>query len=113
MAETTLTVNNIDTSGIDQPATLAAANADGSKWVGSGREFLMVENGSGGEITVTVAGQKNCNLGFSHNIAVAIPAGEGKSIGPFAPAIYEDGDGDVHVTYSAVTTVTVAVFKLT
>jgi hypothetical protein len=113
MAETTLTVNDIDTSGIDQPATLAAANADGSKWVGSGREFLMVENGSGGEITVTVAAQENCNLGFSHNIAVAIPAGEGKSIGPFAPAIYEDAAGDCHVTFSAVTTVTVAVFKLT
>jgi hypothetical protein len=114
MAETTITPTTIDTTGVDQPAALVAANADGSKFANTGNEFIMVENGGGGDITVTVVTQDACSLGGTtvHNIAKIVSAGAGASFGPFPKANYNDTAGDAHITFSGVTSVTVAVFKL-
>lgn len=45
-------------------------------------------------------------------MAVAVPDGEERIIGPFSKNRFDDVDGKVQVTYSAVTSVTVAVVEV-
>lgn len=89
-----------------------AANVLGNSFTPARGRALHVRNGSGASITVTVP-----TPATSDGLAVAdrtftVAAG---ALGVFAPGassgagIYAHTDGAVHVDYSAVTTVTVAV----
>lgn len=89
--------------------TYGAAGAGGDTFPISRRRTLRVKNGSGAGITVTVHAQKACNQGVTHDLAVTVGAGAEKVIGPLDYDRFADEDGYAHVTYSAVTTVTVAV----
>lgn len=111
MAVTTLTVQDIARSGLT-PA-LAAANTDGSYVPNNGRVFLQVKNAAGSSITVTVASQKTI-LGLAvADVTVTVPATTGdKMIGPFPPDVFNDAQGQITVTFSAVSSVTVAAFRL-
>lgn len=78
-----------------------------------GRAVVRVANGSGGSINVTFAavltnrpadGQfPAMTLG---NGVIAIPAGAARLIGPI-PTAFNDGNGKVQITYSAVTSMTI------
>ena len=105
MAESSIAVQKNSLSGLN--ATFTAANVDGSFFENDGKTLLIVKNGGGTSVTVTVASQKQCNQGYSHDEAVAVPAGEERIVGPFLPSRFNDDSG-CHVTYSAVTSVTVA-----
>lgn len=116
-AETTLTVATIVPTSTVQ--TLASANADGSKFAvrSGGRTFLVVANGSGSPINVTMEIQNTSvsvpgvgAITLTDNV-VAVAAGATRLIGPIAPQ-YVDADGFAHVTYSDVTTVTVQDYYL-
>ncbi len=72
----------------------------------------MVKNGSAGAITVTANSQVACNQGFDHDQTVSVPAGSELWIGTFAPDRWNDSSGKVQVTYSAVTSVTVAAVRV-
>lgn len=72
---------------------------------------LWVINGSGGSINVTVAAQVTTRGGDAtypaqtvSNVVVAVGAGAQKLIGPF-PAAYNDGNGNLQVTWSATSSV--------
>jgi len=90
--------------------TFSAAAGGGDSFVNAGGAVLQVKNGDASSHTVTVACQTACNLGGTsvHNIVVPVAAGATAMIGPF-PFNYNDAGGSVQVTYSAVTSVTVAV----
>lgn len=116
MAETTLTVKQITKAGV--AAALAAANADGSKWLASGgNTFLHVKNANGSNCEVTIAGQQTTNqpgVGpvLAPDIVVDVPATTGDMmIGPI-PEAYLDATGYAHVTYESETSLTVAAFQL-
>lgn len=88
--------------------TYVAAAGGGDKFANpDGATSLRVKNGSGVSINVTVNSQQQCSHGFDHDVIVAVAAGAEKVIGPFAKGRFNDVDGNVNVTYSAVTTVTV------
>ncbi len=105
-----LNVQAISLTGLKE--TLAAAAEAGDAFLNSGRELLHVKNGSAVEVTVTVDSQAPCNQGFDHNVAVAIPAGEERLIGPFPKARFNNTAEKVQVAYSAVADVTVAAVRL-
>lgn len=88
--------------------TFTAAAAGGDAFVNDGRTLLYVKNGGASEITVTVNSQQPCNYGFDHDLQVAIPASGERIIGPFRQDRFNDANGQVVVTYTAVTSVTVA-----
>lgn len=81
-----------------------------------GRTFLHVKNGSGGSITVTVAAQVASLVTGTHgtlpvsNVAIAIPAGAERIIGPFAKQAYNNASKQLAITYSGVTSLTIAAF---
>lgn len=89
-----------------------AAAAGGDEFVNSGREFFHAKNGAGVSQTVTVNSQAVCNQGFDHDAAVAIPAGQERMIGPFPKGRFDDANGKVQVTYSAVASLTVAAIRV-
>jgi hypothetical protein len=105
-----LTVQPISLAG--EAPDYVAANAGGDKVAASRSNFIHVKNGSGGSITVTLDSVVACNQGSDHNIAVAIPAGQERMIGPFDPGRFADSAGDVNISYSGVTSLTIGAFSL-
>lgn len=92
--------------------SFAAASAGGDSFQNSGAgERLRVRNTDASSHTVTVVAQAaaGCPAGLTHNIAVAVPAGQERTIRGFDPARFNDVNNRVQLTYDAVTGVTVAV----
>lgn len=101
-----LTTQPVSLAGLAPTYTGAAAGGD--TFQPGDRTFLHVKNGSAASITATVDSIALCNQGVDHNAAVVIPASGERMIGPLAPDRFAGGAGVGAVTYTAVTTVTVA-----
>ena len=99
--------------------TLAASDAAGDSFVNDGNTVFVVENSNAATRTLTVTAQVTTTdkAGFGRTLTVpnqvaTIAATTGRTIlGPF-PKAYEDANGRVTVTYSAVTNVTVAAVRI-
>lgn len=89
----------------------ASAAGGGDSFANTGKEFLHVKNDDASSKTVTIVTQSTVDGLSVSDRTVTVPAGESRMIGPFQTAIYNDDNSRVNVTYSAVTSVTVAVFK--
>lgn len=108
----TLTVQEITRVGT--AVTPVAAGAGGDKMAPSDDSFLIVVNGGGGAITVTVAtpGTALTDVGIA-DLSVSVGAGLTRYIGPLPYAYFANPtDGLCDITYSGVTTVTVAAVRL-
>lgn len=90
--------------------TFTAAAGGGDSFVNVGGAVLQVKNADSVSHTATITCQTACSLGGTsvHNIAIAVAAGATAMIGPFG-FNYNDAAGSVQITYSAVTSMTVAV----
>lgn len=92
---------------------LQAAAGGGDKIAPGDRTALLVVNGSGGSLTVTIAVPGNTRWGQAQpDVAVAVPAGETRIIGPLPSALAADSDGLVAITYSGVTSLEVAAITI-
>lgn len=108
----TIPVTQSTTGGV-APPTFAAAAGGGDQFSNNGKTYYEVKNGGGAPVTVTFARQKSCDQGTVHSTTVSVPATTGDRIcGPFDTGLYNDANGMVQVTYSAVTSVTVAAVSL-
>lgn len=110
MARTALTPTALAATGATISA--AAANVDGHTIPGTGDVFILVANGSGGSINVTVVtpGTQD-GLAIADQV-VAVPAGATKIIGPFPPRSFTDeADNLVDIDFSSVTSITVQAFQ--
>jgi hypothetical protein len=111
MAVTPLTVNSLTRAGIVD--ALAAAGVDGHTVDNTAeRMWIEVENGSGASINVTIDVVINVDGLAVTDRVVAVAAGVRKKIGPFPSNIYNDGNSDILVTFSAVTDVTIGAFSI-
>lgn len=90
-------------------ANLAGVSAAGGGDVfpNDGKTVLVIKNGGGAGITLTVVTPVTIDGLAVTDLTATIGAGETRAIGPFPPAWYNDGSGNVSLTYSAVTSVTV------
>jgi hypothetical protein len=109
VARTTLGANHPTSGGVIPAWT--AANADGHSFPYSKSAMLYAKNASGGSINVTVQTPGTADGLSLPDKVVAIGAGAEKVIGDL-PEIYKQADGTVLVDFSAVTSVTVALFDL-
>lgn len=98
--------------------TLASAAAAGDTFENSGKEFLYVENtdASGHNVTVT-AQVDSFNDGVYgevdlSDVVVTVPAGEFRVFGPFAPAAFNNSDGEAEISYDSETGLQLAVLQL-
>ncbi len=113
----TLTVQDIVEAGLTPSLSAAAGGGDQFILDSAQRVFFWADNASGGAITVTIAAQITAKevAGFGSmtrdDLAVSVGAGVQKLIGPIANA-FTDTSGFAQVTYSGVTSLTVAAVKL-
>lgn len=114
----TLTVQVVAEAGL-APSYAAAAGGGDEIPNDNGDVILHVKNGGGGSINVTVAPQVasvalNGGLGTytRSNLVVAVPNGGERMIGPFPRRAFNNANGRVAVTYSGVTSVTVAAIRV-
>jgi len=105
-----LTLETITRAGLT-PA-LPAADVGGDSFVNTGKEFLYIDNASGGVLTVTLDIQQTVDSQAVIDRTVTIPDGAFKLIGPFPTNIYNDAAKKVNVTYSTVVGVKVSVITI-
>lgn len=106
-----ITPQLIDLTGLAD-FTLAAASGGGDTFQNDGTLLLVVNNGGGGSIDVTIDSLKASDFGTDEDIVVSVGAGVQTIIGPFDRGRFNDVAQDVGVTYSGVTSVTVAALKV-
>lgn len=110
MTFTELAIQEIVDSGT--VVTYVAATAAGNSAENSFGMTFRVKNGGVGSINVTEVAQANCSHGFRHDIVVAVPNDSvAKEIGPFRNDRFLNRDGLVEISFSAVTSVTVAAVR--
>jgi len=95
-------LNVIAASEAGAEVTLATADdGAGDSFENDGRTMLEIENSTGGEVDVTVKGQRNCNYGEKHDLVLTVADASTKVYGPFDPHWFNDGQGQAHLEYSA------------
>lgn len=99
-----------------QPTTIAGSVITYTAAAGGGDTFavndhgtFIVRNGGGSPITVTIAVPGNTKYGLAApDVTKSVTAGADFQFGTFPADLADPADFLVHVTYSGVTTVTVA-----
>ncbi len=108
---TTLTPQTITTSGL--VVTPVAGSGTGEyEFNNTGREFIYIENNSGGSLdyTITIPGTVG---GYAlEDITGSVADGTVEYIGPFNPTYANAADGNVDFTISVTTSVNLAVLRL-
>jgi hypothetical protein len=111
MPRVELDVEDVVRTGLDP--TYSAAEADGNNWKNpNSNTFCHVKNGSASSVTVTIDATKTVSGLNVADLTVAVPASEERIIGPFPRETFNQGDGTVHIDYSASADVTIGVFRL-
>lgn len=100
------TITAVNPAAGGSVVTPASASAGGDTIAKARRASLVVTNGSGSDITVTLTGVKECNQGFTHDEPFTVTAGATEYI-PI-PDNCLDSSGQAAVTYSSATSVTVS-----
>jgi hypothetical protein len=107
----TLTTQTITRAGLNP--SYVAATSGGDKIKPGDRTWLHVKNGSGGSITVTLVTPGAVEGQAIADLAVAVPASGERMIGPIDDRLFRDpADGLCSITYSAVTSLTVAAIRI-
>jgi hypothetical protein len=102
----TLTPTPVLRAGIAKNSV--AASAGGDTLTNTGKEWIEVDNASGGALTVTISATIDGTLVALQ--AVSVPATTGhRKIGPFPPHLYGTA---VAITYSGVTSLTIGAYSL-
>lgn len=108
------TVNpQVVTPGTNAVITYGAAAAAGNMFLNYGNTSVRVKNGSGAGITVTVVSVAD-PYGRTGDQVIALAAGAECEIGHLVPALWNQTSGDVgyvHISFSAVASVTIAVVQ--
>jgi len=106
-----LTIQVAATAGLE--ATYAACTAGGDKFQNDGRTLIHIKNGHSSPQTVTIAANvDNPPPGtIESDQAVAVTNAEERLI--WVPqAGYNDANGDVNLSYSGVTALTIAIIRV-
>lgn len=105
----TLVVQTTTRAGLEP--VYIAADAEGDDFVNSGKEFIHIKNGDSSFHTVTIITPSTVDGLAVADRAVTIPVGEERIIGPFPAAVYNEA-GSTSLTYDAVTSLTLGLFKV-
>lgn len=104
----TLTAVTPSVSGVSFSPVSAAAGGD--RFLNTGGEVFYVKNAGGGSITVTVDAQSDGGVSYT-DPTITVASGAEKVIGRFDPRKFNDSSGYVNISYSGVSSVTVAVIS--
>jgi len=107
----TLTTQTITRAGLGP--TYATAAGGGDKCKPGDRVFLHVKNGHSSAQTVTVVTPGTFDGQAIEDLAVSVPNAGERMIGPITPSLFRNSaDGLASITYSGVTSLTIAVIQI-
>ncbi len=112
MADTAEAVKQIIKEGLEPTYTGSLSLANEYQSRNDGRLFLHIKNAGGSPDTVTIVTHPQVDGNEIADLAVVVPAGEERMIGPFVPNVYNDSDGLINWTHSFITSVTQGAFRL-
>lgn len=117
MARTSLTVTTTAASGTTWPALSAVDAANGNSFPNTGREGMLVTNGSSSTVlTATITTNGTYDVGSTSyaiaDLTVVVATGSSKIIGPFDRTLFNDANGALLVDWSSSSSVTCGVFSL-
>lgn len=96
----------------DATIPFTAASAEGDSVRNERNLVVLIQNGDAANKTVTVVSQVTAVPGLHPaNLAVDVPAGDTVAISPNGSSRFSDTDGFVQLTYSDVTSVSIAAIK--
>lgn len=105
-----LDVQKINQNGVSP--SFVAADSLGDEFKNDGKTVLHVKNGGAASINLTINSQQLCNFGFDHDHSISVPAGGDRMLGPFDRTRFNSDTGNVAVSYSDVTSVTVSAIAI-
>lgn len=108
----TLTVQDIVSTGLAPTFAVVAAGGDQFPVQGGYLYYIEAKNTDGTPHDVIINSQALCSFSFDHNITVSIPATTGDrkiALGPISR--FTDASGNVLITYSADTGMTIGIFR--
>ncbi len=108
MARVVLTLAQMSHNGVE--LVPVAAETDGNAWANNGNTWLYVLNGSGGNVVVTIKTPLTVEGIAVAEITKTLAAGEDWIFGTFSTRIFNQTNGEVHVDYDSITSVTVQAF---
>jgi hypothetical protein len=110
MARTALTVTDTaGPAGVTTPALVAVDAVNGNSFANTAREWIRIDNASGGSLTVTFITTATYQGYAIADKPVTIANGASRTCGPFDTALFSSSVG---VDYSTGTGVTAQVLKL-
>lgn len=105
-----LSVNNSGRNSPFKPTATPTATT-GDTFLNTGNEMVVIYNGTGGSMTVTMDVQYSKDGQTLPDSTASLGIGELGIFGPFPTNIYNDTGGFVKVTCSAVTSSLIGVFQ--
>lgn len=114
----TLVAQTFSESG-NNDITFETCNGGGDEVLNNGQIFIWMKNASLANKTLTITAQDTsvATTRFGQltksNATIVIESESEGLIGPFAQAAYNDADGMIQLTYSAVTDCTIAIMYYT
>lgn len=112
-----ISVQSITEQGIPAP-TRTSASSEGDKWENSGNEFVEIQNNGEGSVVVTFT---SLVTSFDSSIygpatkssrTITVARGLTSLIGPFVASAFNDESGYCSISYTSVTSLTVAIFTI-
>ncbi len=95
------------------PVITFAAVASSDVFTNDGDTIALFDNGSGGNITITVGpGGTPGGLAFADEVTGNVTNGAVGQVGPFDPTLYNDSNGQVVIASSSTSSVTVAIVRV-
>ena len=113
MAASAITVTDLDNSAPpDLSDILGAADlANGMYLANNGKPILICANASGSPITLTVAATYSRDGLDLEDLVVTVADGETLFVGPFNSNTFEDASGNIGITVSDDTSVTIGAIR--
>jgi len=114
MAILTVTTVGRGASAVNPDGVAVAAAGGGDSFVNTGVEFLYIKNAGVGAMTLTYPFVTTLSVDGQDppDPSISVTNGQNRLIGPFPVHLFNDTNGRVNLTYSGVTSVTVAPLKL-
>jgi hypothetical protein len=90
---------------------VAPTAGTGDTWANTGQECILIRNGSGSPINVTVDIIATLDGNVVTDPVISVAAGAITCMGPYPTGLFNDGTNVCKVTCSSVATVTIAILK--
>jgi hypothetical protein len=106
-----LSTQNVNRTGIT--LSFASCAGGGDTFTPGSQTMLYVKNGGGTSQTVTVAASQILMGDIAiPNLTMAVSGSSEKTFGPFPASVYASSTGTTAISYTAVTSLTIAVISM-